>query len=225
MCFESFAPFDQLSQQLLRWLDDSTDGSHDLSHLARVWRNARAIAEQDGGDLRLLVAAVVLHDCVTVEKDSPLRGQASRLSAERARRILAEMGWRANDVDIVADAVLCHSFLAGLTPKTLEGRVLQDADRLDAIGMVGIARCFYTAGRLGSKLYEPGDPTGTERSLDDGLYALDHFPKKLLGLSTGFTTRAGRLMAERRHARLQEFYDEFVAELQGSQHNAIPNCL
>ena len=163
--------------------------------------------------MRLLVAAVMLHDCVTLEKGSPLRGQASRLSAERASQALNQLGWGANDIAVVKDAVLCHSFSAGLTPRTLEGRVLQDADRLDAIGMVGIARCFYTAGRLGSRLYESTDPTAASRPLDDRSYALDHFPKKLLTLSTGFMTQAGRRLAAQRHTQLQQFYDAFVAEL------------
>ncbi len=215
MAIEPFAPFQPLSNQLIRWLDKSTDGSHDLSHIERVWQDARHIAAQEGGDLRLLLAAVILHDCVTLEKGSPLRAQASRMSAERASQALSELGWGANDIDVVRDAVLCHSFSAGLTPRTLEGRVLQDADRLDAIGMVGIARCFYTAGRLGSQLYEPTDPTAASRSLDDSNYALDHFPKKLLTLSIGFMTQAGRLMALQRHTRLQQFYDAFVAELGG----------
>ncbi len=80
--------------------------------------------------------------------------------------------------------------------------------------MVGIARCFYTAGRMGSKLYEPIDPAGKERILDNSNYALDHFPKKLLELSTGFQTRAGARMAQERHPRLQYFYERFIVELE-----------
>ena len=90
---------------------------------------------------------------------------------------------------------------------------MQDADRLDAIGIVGIARCFYTAGRMSSKLYEPADPPGGERTLNDREYALDHFPMKLLRLATGFQTKTGARMAAERHARLQEFYDRFLEEV------------
>lgn len=214
MFVEAFAPFQELAARLLTWLDKSTDGSHDLSHLKRVWQNARLLAqEEEGANLQLLVAAVLLHDCVHVEKGSPLRDQASRLSAERAGEALRKLGWATRDLEVVTDAVLCHSYSAGLVPTTPEARILQDADRLDAIGLVGVARCFYTAGRLGSSLYQPDDPAGKGRALDDKSYALDHFPKKLLGLATGFTTIAGRRMARQRHAYLQEFYNGFILEL------------
>jgi uncharacterized protein len=214
MLVEAFAPFQDLAAQLLPWLDESTDGSHDLSHLKRVWQNAQILAEEEGANLHLLAAAVLLHDCVHVEKGSPLRDQASRLSAERAGEALSKLGWESHDIEVVTDAVLCHSYSAGLVPTTPEARVLQDADRLDAIGLVGVARCFYTAGRLGSSLYHPDDPAGQNRTLDDRSYALDHFPKKLLTLATGFRTAAGRRMARKRHAHLQEFYDAFVLELE-----------
>jgi uncharacterized protein len=210
---ESFAPFQELFAGLSNSLDSSSDGSHDQSHLERVWRNSKLIAEEEGGNLKLLAASVMLHDCVEVPKNSPLRGQASRLSSDRAATALGKLHWTEPDIAVVTDAVLCHSYSAGLTPRTLEGKILQDADRLDAIGMVGIARCFYTAGRMNSKLYEPADPKGTNRVLNDSSYALDHFPIKLLGLADGFQTPTGARMALARHARLHAFYDQFLAEL------------
>ena len=213
MAVDPFAPFQQLFQQLSCVLGASDDGSHDISHLNRVWRTARLIAAEEGGDLRLLAAAVILHDCVAVEKDSPFREQASRLSAEKAERVLKELQWSSLEVEAVSDAIRTHSYSAGLPPRSLEGRILQDADRLDAIGAVGIARCFYTAGRMGSKLYDALDPQGKDRDLDDRRYALDHFPMKLLRLATGFHTHAGSRMAQERHSRLQAFYDVFTGEL------------
>jgi uncharacterized protein len=215
MAVDTFSPFQQLFPQLSRVLGDSGDGSHDLSHLHRVWRTAQLIAAEEGGDLRLLAAAVLLHDCVAVEKDSPLREQASRLSAEKAQQMLEDLQWSGAEVEAVTDAILTHSYSAGLTPRSLEGCILQDADRLDAIGAVGIARCFYTAGRMGSRLYDALDPQGKERDLDDRRYALDHFPMKLLRLATGFQTQAGSRMAQERHSRLQAFYDAFTGELDG----------
>lgn len=215
MVVDTSSPFQQLLPQLSHALDASDDGSHDMSHLNRVWRTARLIAAEEGGDLRLLAAAVLLHDCVTVEKDSPLRKQASRLAAEKAERLLEELQWNSLEIETVSGAIRTHSYSAGLTPSSLEGRILQDADRLDAIGAVGIARCFYTAGRMGSKLYDDRDPQGKDRDLDDRRYALDHFPMKLLRLATGFQTQAGRRMAQQKHSRLQAFYDVFSGEVDG----------
>jgi uncharacterized protein len=156
---------------------------------------------------------VLLHDCVHVEKSSPLRGQASRLAAERAAGILAGHGWDGAVVARVAHAIAAHSFSAGIRPESLEARVLQDADRLDAIGYIGIARCFYTAGRMGSSLYHDGDPAGVGRVLDDRAFALDHFRAKLLKLAEGFQTAAGARMAQERTAVLADFVAGFEAEI------------
>ena len=87
------------------------------------------------------------------------------------------------------------------------------ADRLDAIGFTGIARCFYTAGRLSSALYEISDPRAERRNLDDAAFALDHFPAKLLGLAEGFRTAAGRLLATQRHQEVLHFYHGMLGEI------------
>jgi uncharacterized protein len=89
---------------------------------------------------------------------------------------------------------------------------LQDADRLDAIGVIGAARCFYIAGRMGSALYDWRDPRADDRALDDKAYALDHFRTKLFKLASGFRTETGRRMAAERHKRLEAIYDDFLAE-------------
>jgi uncharacterized protein len=155
----------------------------------------------------------MLHDCVPTEKNSPLRAQASRLSAEKAARVLSELDWPHPKVEAVAHAVAAHSFSAGIEPLTLEAKTLQDADRLDAIGMLGVARCFYVAGRMGSALYDPLDAHALERPLDDRRYALDHFRAKLLKLASGFRTVTGARLARLRHERLQRFLDEFADEI------------
>jgi uncharacterized protein len=216
MAVDSLLLFQQLLSELSPVLATTTDGSHDLSHLERVWHTARLISSEEGGDLKVVAAAVILHDCVAVEKDSPLRGQASRLSAEKAATVLEQREWSSQEISEVAEAILTHSYSAGLEPTTLEGRILQDADRLDAIGAVGIARCFYTAGRMGSKLYDPADPQAGDRDLDDRSYALDHFPAKLLRLATGFQTRTGTRMAQERYISLKIFYEAFMEEIGAS---------
>ncbi|MBE9603607.1 HD domain-containing protein [Acetobacteraceae bacterium H6797] len=209
-----FAPFEALAASLLPHALRSGDGAHDIAHLHRVWRNARAIQAAEGGDAELLCAAVLLHDSVAVEKNDPRRPMASRLAAEKAGGLLATLGWPAARVAAAAHAIEAHSFSANIPPETLEARILQDADRLDAIGLIGVARCFFIAGRMGSSLYDPRDPLAAHRPLDDRHFALDHFEAKLLRLADGFQTPAGAAMAQARHAALQRFRDDFAAEIE-----------
>lgn len=214
MSITAFAPFEALAEQLLpHATDGSTDGSHDLSHLLRVWKNARAIQSEEGGDTEILAAATMLHDCVIVEKNSPHRVQASQLAAAKASELLAGMGWQPPRIAAAAHAIEAHSFSANITPRTLEAKILQDSDRLDAIGMVGAARCFYIAGRMGSGLYDPLDPMAGDRDLDDKNFAIDHFEVKLFKLTAGFNTAKGAEIAETRQQRLRRFLDEFLDEI------------
>ena len=208
--------FAALTVALVDALPPGDDGAHDMAHIARVWANARRITAEEGGDPEILAAAVLLHDCVAVEKSSPLRAQASRLAAARAGELLAGLGWERGRIAAVTHAIAAHSFSAGIAPETLEARVVQDADRLDAIGYVGIARCFYTGGRMGSALYHADDPSAAARELDDRAYALDHFRAKLLRLAEGFTTAAGARMAAERSSVVAAFLAGFEAELGGA---------
>ncbi|NTJ41979.1 HD domain-containing protein [Agrobacterium larrymoorei] len=213
MLAQSFAPHEALAETLIPHAAEGDDGSHDLAHIHRVFRNAMRIHAVEGGNSDVLAASVLLHDCVVVEKNSPLRSQASRLAAEKASGILDDIGWSAADVKAVAHAILTHSFSANIAPETLEAKILQDADRLDAIGMIGAARCFYIAGRLGSALYDPEDPLAKNRPLDDRRFAIDHFENKLFKLADGFHTETGRQIARQRHERLQQVLDLFLDEI------------
>jgi uncharacterized protein len=193
---------------------DASDGSHDLSHILRVWHNAAAIAHSEPEcDVELLVAAVILHDCVAVEKNSPLRSQASRLAAARAREIVGALDWDTARIAALAHAIEAHSFSSGIQPTTLEACIMQDADRLDAIGAIGIARCFYVAGRMRSALYDPDDLDAEQRPVDDRRYALDHFKAKLFHVADGFRTPTGQAMAAERTAVMRRFVDAFRAEV------------
>ncbi len=215
----AFGPHAELAAHLFAVLDQALapsaglDGSHDLTHILRVWHSAEAIARSEPAcDVELLSAAVILHDCVAVEKDSPLRSQASRLAAQRARIIVADLGWSTSRIASLVHAIEAHSFSSGLVPNTLEAQILQDADRLDAIGAIGIARCFYVAGRMGSALYDPDDFDASSRSIDDRRYAIDHFKAKLFPVAEGFRTTTGRAMAAERAALMRRFVDAFRHE-------------
>ena len=215
----SFAPFQSLADLLIpHTVAERLDGSHDVSHLHRVWSNVCAIRDTEGGDHQVLLAATLLHDCVSVEKNSPFRSSASRLAAAKATELLAEMGWDEERTQAVAHAIESHSYSANITPTTLEAKILQDADRLDALGMVGVARVFYVSGRMGRYLYDPLDPHATQRPYDDKNFAVDHFHTKLLHLADGFQTRTGASLAKVRHERLKRCLDELMEEI-GAPHD------
>ncbi|CDH06044.1 conserved hypothetical protein [Xenorhabdus bovienii str. oregonense] len=209
-----FSPFEDLAQQLLPIAVEGDDGAHDIAHLHRVWRNAKRICEIESGNLQWVLAAVLLHDCVSVEKNDPNRHLASHMAAEKAELILKNLGWGGEDIAAVCHAIEAHSFSASLTPRTLEAKIVQDADRLDSIGMVGVARCFYIAGRMGSALYNFHDPLAKHREYNDSAYTLDHFYTKILKIESGFQTETGRQMARERTERMEHFLEAFLNEIQ-----------
>lgn len=189
------------------------DGAHDSTHLERVWRNAQALlAQHPEADALVVMAACYLHDLVNLPKDDPDRAQASTRSAQLARHQLAWMDFPRDRLDAVAHAIEAHSFSANIPAASLEAKIVQDADRLDGLGAVGLARMFYIAGRMGSGLAHPEDPLGLEREFDDRRYALDHIMVKLAKLPGMMQTEGGRALAEERLARLMAFREEFAAE-------------
>ena len=111
-------------------------------------------------------------------------------------------------IEAVAHAIAAHIFSAGIMPQSLEARALQDSPTgwTRAVGAIGVARCFYTAGRMGSALYDAADPRGEHRALHDEAVALDHFRVKLLGLADGFQTAAGARTAAERTRRVRSFW-------------------
>jgi uncharacterized protein len=196
--------------------EQGPDGAHDLNHFERVWRNAQALlAHYRQADALVVLAACYLHDLVNVPKDDPRRSSASRLSAELARERLAALGFPADRLAAVAHAIEAHSFSAGVPATTLEARIVQDADRLDGLGAVGLARMFYIAGRMGSALAHGSDPLALDRPLDDKAYSLDHIDAKLVRLPGMMQTEAGRRLADERLAILTDFRSAFAAEWSG----------
>ncbi len=189
------------------------DGAHDSTHLERVWHNAqRLLTQHPEADALVVMAACYLHDLVNLPKDDPARNQASTRSAKLGRHQLAWMDFPPDRLDAVAHAIEAHSFSANIPAESLEAKIVQDADRLDGLGAVGLARMFYIAGRMGSGLAHPEDPLGTTREYDDRRYALDHIMVKLAKLPGMMQTAGGRALAEERLARLLAFREEFAAE-------------
>ena len=195
------------------WTHD--DSAHDISHIKRVRKTALAIADSESPapDRDVLLAAVWLHDLVIIEKNDPRRPQASRLAADEASRLLAGLGWSESNRAAVAHTIAAHSFSAGIPPETLEARILRDADRIDAIGAIGIARCFAVGGRMGTSLYDADDPSAQHRPLNDRMYSLDHFWTKLLKLGEGMLTAEGKRIAAERIAFTRGYVEQFLREV------------
>jgi len=197
----------------------SDDGSHDLHHFKRVWRTAQTLLQQEdaGGDELVMLAAAYFHDLISLPKNHPDAATSSLLSAEQTGIILRRdfADFPEDKIEAVQHAIHAHSFSANITPRTPEAKLLQDADRMEAIGAIGIARVFYTAGLLHKDLFEPLDPLANNRPLNDKQYALDHFQQKLLKLPGLMNTNAGKTMAASRAAYLRGFMDQLLSEISG----------
>ncbi len=189
--------------------DPAADSAHDVHHLDRVWANARIILadpEHRGrADALVVLAAAYLHDCVAVAKDSPDRPRASRMAADRATGLLRGIGFPADRLEAVAHAIAAHSYSAGIPPETLEAEILQDADRLDAVGAIGLARTIAVGAELGRPLFHPTDPAARHRPVDESAWSSDHLMEKIVKLPARMNTAAGRALAERRIRIVHDF--------------------
>ena len=189
------------------------DSAHDLAHILRVARLADEIARAEGADLATCVAGALLHDLVYRPKNHPESAATAAMAAELVPRWCRETPGLEDRAEAVAHAVEAHSWSGGGAPDTLEAKVVQDADRLEAIGAIGIARVFATGGSFGSALWHPADPWAEGRDLDDKAYTLDHFFRKLLKLAEGMQTETGRRLAEARQQVLTDYLEALRAEL------------
>lgn len=206
---------DRLQELCLDYLKGvmAADPAHDLTHVERVVQNTLQLTEAENGNFAVSVPAAWLHDCVSVAKDSPMRKQASKLAADEAVRFLESISYPGSLLPQIHHAIEAHSFSANIHTETLEARIVQDADRLEAVGAIGIARCFLTGGSMGTPLYDPADPFAANRDLDDRSYTLDHFYCKLLGLADTMKTEAGKSEAVKRTDYIKSFLMQLGAEI------------
>jgi uncharacterized protein len=191
----------------------AADPAHDIEHIRRVVANARALAAHEQADLAVVVPAAWLHDCVSVPKSSPLRSQASRLAGRAALEFLQSIDYPTHYLPAIQHAIEAHSFSANILPRTREAMVVEDADRLDSLGAIGLARCLMLSGAMGRRLYDPLEPIPAARPLDDQANAIDHCYAKLFRLAEHMTTGAGRAEALQRTAFLQAFVDQLRGEI------------
>ncbi|MFL6344207.1 MAG: HD domain-containing protein [Nitrososphaeraceae archaeon] len=190
--------------------------AHDFQHISRVYKNAELISKQEESvDLDIVLAAALLHDLVVYPKGSSKTINSADDSAEIAKKILLEYkNYPREKIEKVADAIRTHSYSKKLIPRTLEGKILQDADRLDAIGAIGIARTFSVGGSENRSLYNPTDAfCETERQLDDTQWTLDHIKKKLMILKNSMHTKTAKKIAEERTEFMELFLNQLRKEI------------
>jgi uncharacterized protein len=178
--------------------------AHDWAHVQRVAGLVRQIVAVEGGRLEVAVGAALLHELFNYPKGHPLSPLSGDRCAEEAEKVLE--GEEPELIRQISYAIRVHPFSRGIVPETLEAKILQDADRLDAIGAIGIARCFATCAEMKRPFYAPDDPFCERRQPDDKLWGVDHFYQKLLKLT--FHTHTARQLAESRFAFMKSFLEQ-----------------
>ena len=189
------------------------DSAHDFEHVMRVYKNAQKICKKEKGNEKLILSAALLHDIVSYPKSDKRSKLSSLQSAKKSRQILKKYNFSEEEITIVSNAIRDHSFSQNKIPETLEGKILQDADRLDALGAIGIARVFATGGSLKRPFYNIDDPFCKTRTPDDKTWTVDHFYQKLLKLESLMNTKSGKIEAKKRTKVLKEFLKQLKQEV------------
>ena len=189
------------------------DPAHDYQHVMRVYRNAKKICHDENVDSKLVLCAALLHDVVSYPKSDKRSKLSSIESAIKGKKILKKFNFPEHEIKIISDAIEDHSFSRNVVPKTIEGKILQDADRLDALGSIGLARVFATSGSLNRAFYHPDDPFCENRNPDDGVWTLDHFFQKLLKIDALMNTKSAKIEARKRTIVMKSFLEQLRKEI------------
>jgi len=203
---------DSIKDEVIKIMNNDT--AHDFDHVMRVYNNAQKIVKKENANPKLVLSAALLHDIVSYSKSSKRSKFSSIDSAKKSKIILKKYGFTNDEIIVISDAIAEHSFSQNKIPQTLEGKILQDADRLDALGAIGIARVFATSGSLNRPFYNIDDPFCNKRNPDDDIWAVDHFFNKLLKLESLMNTTSGKIEAKRRTMILKEFLKQLKQEIQ-----------
>ncbi|MDE1462067.1 HD domain-containing protein [Spartinivicinus poritis] len=190
-----------------------TDLAHDFNHILRVVKTAKELCEQERAVSEIVTPAAWLHDCFSLPKNHPDRTNSSKYAADKAVQFLSEINYPEKYLEPIHHAIVAHSFSANITPRTLEAKIVQDADRLDALGAIGIARCMQVSAKLERELYSTNDPFCQLRLPDDGKYTVDHFYKKLLLIADSVNTESAKLEAKKRTQFMLNFLKQLNLEI------------
>lgn len=202
--------------QVVAWVSEQmadADSGHGIEHVRRVVENAKTLGRLEGGNPEIYLPAAWLHDCVAVAKNSPQRKMASRLAADQAVRFLESIEYPSHLVAPIAHCIVAHSFSANVPCETIEAKIVQDADRMEAVGAIGLARCLMTGGSMNQRLYHPDNPFPVSRMPADTEQSVDHFFAKLLGLYVTMQTPSGQKVAKDRTRFLVEFLKQLALEI------------
>ncbi|EJE4689832.1 HD domain-containing protein [Vibrio parahaemolyticus] len=191
------------------------DAAHDIEHVKRVVKTAKQLCDEENADIAIVLPAAYLHDCFTYPKDHPNRKQSSAIAAKKAIAYLESIQYPQHYHDAIAHAIEAHSFSANIRPNTLEAQIVQDADRLDALGAIGVTRCIQVSTHFNAQLYNDNDMFAKERELNEKQFTVDHFQTKLFKIVDTMNTESARLEANKRKAFMQTYlkqlYDEVTA--------------
>ena len=189
------------------------DPAHDGLHVRRVALLAAQIGAAEGASLGVVVPAALLHEVFFYPKNHPYSAQSGKACASRAEGILQAEGYPAAQREAICECIRVHGYSRGISPAGRDAQVLQDADRRDALGAIGIARCFATGTTMQRPFYAPQDPFCRTRPPDDTLWTVDHFYRKLLRLPETLHTPTARVLAQSRAAFLEMFLRQLAQEL------------
>ncbi|EIO3703886.1 HD domain-containing protein [Vibrio parahaemolyticus] len=191
------------------------DAAHDIEHVKRVVKTAKQLCDEENADIAIVLPAAYLHDCFTYPKDHPNRKQSSAIAAKKAIAYLESIQYPQHYHDAIVHAIEAHSFSANIRPNTLEAQIVQDADRLDALGAIGVTRCIQVSTHFNAQLYNDNDMFAKERELNDKQFTVDHFQTKLFKIVDTMNTESAKLEANKRKAFMQTYlkqlYDEVTA--------------
>lgn len=205
-------------KEFARKLFQGVRGSHDWEHTLRVCRLCKRIGPLEGADMEVLLTAAYLHDIGRSYQDSS--GGAichARKGAQLAWPLVRELPFSEERKKNIIHCIKSHRFRGNNAPKTREAKVLFDADKLDAIGAVGVARAFLFAGEVGARLHNPGIDLKDTKPYSKNDTGFREFKVKLCKIKDRILTQEGRKLAAERHAFMEEFFKRFIQEHEGER--------
>lgn len=212
MSDSQIAQWEQLFQAHVQEIE-TVDAGHDINHIKRVVKSAKQFCQAEQANMWVVLPAAWLHDCIQVSKDSPLRSKASKLAADEALKILSECEYPQQFLAEIHHAIMAHSFSANISCESLEAQVVQDADRMDALGAIGVCRTLLVGAGFGNPLTFHEDPFCYDRKPDDQAAIIDHFYTKLLTLKDSFQTQAAQQEAKKRDEFMRQFLQQLEQEV------------